>query len=142
MDLLEADGDGMEKMEGLYMMGSLAGLPGNELAENLPINQVADQAGYGQAAMADRHGVMVLHDDGASFEPIEFGGVRPDRTIPGVLLGIENLCGPTNPGPLFHDAVDLSFEFAAQEGLHDGSPARIRPGRKLKDSIRDVFMSP
>ena len=114
------------------MMEPFPRLSGDESTEKFSVNQFADQTRCFDATVPYRYGVVVLNDDSAFSQAIQFGGVGADRAIFDVVVGVEDLGGPANSGALFDDPVDFPFQAAPEEHLNRVPAGQDATGLKVK----------
>ncbi len=103
-------------MQRLESAEALARLPVEKLAEQLAFDVFRHQEGDGAAAEGDGLLGLILDDDGAGAQLVEFFGVPDQDAVVGIALGKEKLGGALDPGGALANLVDFAFPATAQAG--------------------------
>jgi len=114
----DAFGKDVEDVEGFEGGEAVAGLGFEEFAELLAFDELGDDDGDSAALEPGDFLVVVLHEDGAVAQGVEFAGVVDGRATDGVAMGVVEFGGAGDAGCAFGDDVDFAFP-AGAEGAFD-----------------------
>lgn len=127
-------GQDVEHMKGFEGAEALVGLGGHEIGEFLAFDEFADDDG--DFAPADVGGLLmvVLHEDRAVAQCVEFTGVADGGFAERVAVGVIEFGGAADAGGALDDGVNLAFP-ATSEKIVDRVLPRDRPaGREVESA--------
>jgi hypothetical protein len=118
-----------------------AGLPREEVGEELSLDVLRDQHGNRRAPDEDRLFRVVVDDDRAVAELVELSGVELRRLVAQVAMGKEELGRSLDPGALLSNPVDLALPAAPEAGNDFVFPSERTPGNEIErfDSQRAIL---
>lgn len=114
VDAFNAGGERVEEVDGGERAESFTGLPVNERAEQFALDEFGDEEGDGPVVEVAVLRI-VLDDDAAVAELVEFFGVVFAGLVAFVPLWVEEFGRSFNAGGEFFDEVDFAFPALAEE---------------------------
>ncbi len=96
-------------------MQALAGLAGEEIGEQLALDEIGDQQGNRYPLAGDRFAGMVLDGNGAMAQLVQLARIQTRHPVTWISLWIKQLDG----------ALDRGVPFAHQENLPFPAPAEL-----------------